>query len=274
MFTRRAFFFNAAVATIAAAGAARAAEEHAAVEHEAAPAPPPKAPAKKQAALKTPPPPEAAAAADGDACAVPTPELQKATSPLAAVKMLKDGNARFVSGKPRNCDVKKALELTSQGQAPIAAVVSCVESRVPPEIIFDQQLGDIFCARVAGNFVNDDIIGSLEYATRVAGARAIVVLGHTSCGAIKGAIDGAKLGLLTKTLENIRPAIEMSSQVEGDRTSSNRELVQTVAEANVMLNVMKLTEKSDIMKSLIIQRQLLIVGAMHDIHTGEVTWLS
>lgn len=267
---------NAAIASLAAATAARANDEHAAVEQEAAPAPPPKP--KKSAALKTPPPAEAgaeaAASPDGNACTVSTSELQQATSPMAVIKMLKEGNARFLGGKSKNCDPRKAIEVTSHGQAPLAAVVGCIDSRVPPEMIFDQQLGDMFCARVAGNFVNDDIIGSLEYATKVAGAKVIVVLGHTSCGAIKGAIDGAKLGNLTKMLENFRSAIDMSSQVDGEHTSSNKILVQTVAETNVMLNVMKLTEKSDVMKELVIKRQLLIVGAMHDIYTGQVTFLS
>lgn len=278
MFSRRTFFTHAAAATIAMTTLARSSQEaQGAADHGDAhgAAEPPK-PEAKSANLRTAPAgsPQAASPRSDDACQVFTPELQKATTSLAALKLLKEGNARFIAGKPLNCNALQAVEVTSHGQAPFAAVVGCIDSRVPPEQVFDQQLGDIFCARVAGNFVNDDIIGSLEYATKVAGAKAIVVLGHSSCGAIKGAIDGAKLGLLTKMLENFRPAIEMCSYVEGERSSANKQLVQTVAEANVVLATMKLTEKSNVLKELVVQRQLIIAPAMHDVYTGQVSWLS
>lgn len=276
MFTRRTFFMNAAAATLGVAAAAKArAAEHG---HEEAPAHAAVEPKPETAKLMPAnPPPKgapAAAAKGGDVCEIYTPDLQKQTTPLQAIKYLKEGNARFLAGKPVNCNQLAAVEETSHGQAPFAVVVGCIDSRVPPEMVFDQQIGDIFCARIAGNFVNDDIVGSLEFATRVAGARAIVVLGHTSCGAIKGAIDGAKLGMLTKMLENFKPAIETCAYIEGERSSTNKPLVQAVSEANVLLAAMKITEKSDVIKQLIVQRQLIIAPAMHDIYTGQVTWLS
>jgi carbonic anhydrase len=210
------------------------------------------------------------AAKANDACVVFTPDKQKATTPDGALQLLKDGNARFVSGKSVNCDMSAQVRDTAAGQAPFAVVVGCIDSRVPPELVFDQQLGDIFAARIAGNFVNDDIIGSLEFATKVAGAKAIVVLGHTECGAIKGAVDGAKLGLLTKMLENFKPAIEASSGIDGDKSSKNKKLVQAVADMNAQLAAKKLTERSDVLRELVEQKQLLITSAMHDLSTGTV----
>ncbi len=133
-------------------------------------------------------------------CAVFTPERQRNTTPDQAVALLKQGNERILAGKPINCDLVTQVKDTAAGQAPFAAILGCIDSRVSPELVFDQGVGDIFCARVAGNFVNTDIIGSLEYSTRVAGAKAIVVLGHNNCGAIKGAIDKVKLGNLTAML--------------------------------------------------------------------------
>ena len=140
-----------------------------------------------------------------DSCAVFTKETQDATTPDAALKRLADGNARFVAGKTVNCNLMQQVKDTATQQSPIAAIVGCIDSRVPPELVFDQRLGDIFAARIAGNFVNTDIIGSLEFATAAAGAKLIVVLGHTECGAVKGAVDDVKLGNLTATLANIRP---------------------------------------------------------------------
>ena len=149
----------------------------------------------------------AAAAGDLHAaqCTVFTAERQKATSPDDALRMLKEGNARFVAGQTTQCDFMAQVKETSAGQAPFAAIVGCIDSRVPPELMFDQQIGDIFCARIAGNFVDVDILGSLEFATKVSGARLVVVMGHTDCGAVKGAIDGVKLGNLTDRAQAFRP---------------------------------------------------------------------
>lgn len=209
-----------------------------------------------------------------DACTVFTPDIQKATSPEAALELLKAGNARFVAGKSVNCDLLGQMKATANGQSPFAAIVGCIDSRGSPELIFDQQIGDIFAARIAGNFVNDDIIGSLEFATKVAGAKAILVVGHSECGAVKGAIDGAKLGLLTQVLEKIGPAIEASTEAEGgDKSSKNKKLVQKVADKNALLAAKALTDRSEVLRELVEQKQLVIAAAMHDIATGEVRFL-
>jgi carbonic anhydrase len=201
-----------------------------------------------------------------------TKDSQRATSPADALARLRTGNERFVGGHTVNCDLIKQAKETAKGQAPFAAVVGCIDSRVPPELVFDQRIGDIFCARVAGNFVNTDIIGSLEFATKITGTRAIVVLGHNECGAVKGAIDNAKLGNLTATLANIRPAVK-ATKAGGEHTSKNAGFVQAVAETNVRMAVAALTAKSKVMKQLVAAGDLKIVGAMHDLATGKVSWL-
>lgn len=213
-----------------------------------------------------------AAARGQDACAVVTADKQKTTTPASAIQALKDGNARFIAGKTINCDLRTQVVATSTGQYPIAAIVGCIDSRVPPELVFDQRLGDVFAARIAGNFVNTDIIGSLEFATKVAGAKAIVVLGHTECGAIKGAVDNAKLGNLTKMLENFVPAVSAAQSVEGDKNSKNKKYVQAVADRNVEIAAKQLTEKSEVLRELVAAGQLQIVSAMHDLATGKVTF--
>ena len=205
-------------------------------------------------------------------CAVFTRERQKATSPDDALRMLKEGNERFVTGKTVNCDLMAQVRETASGQAPFAAVVGCIDSRVPPEIVFDQQIGDMFCARVAGNFVNLDIIGSLEFATKLAGTPLIVVLGHSECGAIKGAVDGAKLGNLTAMLQHFNPAIAASKSVSGDHNSKNKTYVQAVADANAKIAAKDLTAKSKVIRELVEKKQLRIVSAMNEISTGRVTF--
>ncbi|MCO5130361.1 MAG: carbonic anhydrase family protein [Xanthobacteraceae bacterium] len=214
-----------------------------------------------------------AEAAESAACAVPTRESQHAKTPADVLARLKAGNERLVTGNIVQCDLMQQVKGTASGQAPLAAIVGCIDSRVPPELVFDQKIGDIFCARVAGNFVNTDIIGSLEFATVLSGARAIVVLGHSSCGAIKGAIDNAKLGNLTATLANIRPAVK-ATKTSGERNSKNTAFVEAVAEKNVRMTVAALNERSPAMRKLVAAGDLKIVGAMHDIATGKVTWLS
>ena len=152
-------------------------------------------------------------------------------------------------------------------------VVGCIDSRVPPELVFDRHIGDIFSARVAGNIVNDDIVGSCEFATKLAGAKLIVVLGHSECGAIKGAIDGAELGELTQLPAKIRPAVEASKDAPGDHTSKNKDFVLQVAIANAKLASENLTKTSDVLRDLVATKQLKIVSAMHDIATGRVTFM-
>jgi len=207
-------------------------------------------------------------------CAVFTPERQKNTTPDQAIALLKQGNERLLAGKSINCDLVTQVKDTAAGQAPFAMIVGCIDSRVSPELVFDQGVGDVFCARVAGNFVNADIIGSLEFATKVAGAKAIVVLGHNNCGAIKGAIDKVELGNLTAMLQNIEPAVESLGKLQGERDSRNAELVQQVAIANAKLAAQNIQKRSEVMSDLIKAGELKVVSAMHDLATGKVTWLS
>ncbi len=210
----------------------------------------------------------------GGVCSAFDKSRQDGTSPDQALQMLQDGNARFLSGKSVNCDLLAQVRATASGQAPFAAVVGCIDSRVPPELVFDQQIGDIFAARIAGNFVNTDIIGSLEFATKLAGAKLIVVLGHTECGAIKGAVDDAKLGNLTATLANIRPSVIKIKPVDGPQTSKNKQLVQAVADQNARDAAAMLSARSQVLRELVSAGQLKIVAAMHDVGTGKISWLS
>jgi carbonic anhydrase len=199
-----------------------------------------------------------------------TREAQAAITPAKALEMLKQGNERFASGQSIKRDYLAQVKQTSKGQYPFAAVVSCLDSRIPPAIVFDRGIGDLFVASVAGNFVNDDILGSLEFATRLSGARLIVILGHTECGAIKGACDAAQLGLLTATLANINPAVKA---VQGDytpRTSANADFVQAVAELNVQLTMETLRDRSVVLREMIDKGEIGLVGAMYDVSSGKV----
>jgi len=199
-------------------------------------------------------------------------ETQSAMTPKDAVQMLKDGNARFVGEKMVNRDLISQVKETGGGQYPFAAVVSCIDSRIPTEIVFDQGIGDIFNARIAGNFVNQDILGSLEFATKVAGAKTIVVMGHTQCGAVKGAADGVELGNLTAMLAHIQPAID-AVEVSGERNSKNAEFVQKIADMNVELTIEKIKSDSDVIREMYENGEVSIVGAMYDVETGKVTFM-
>jgi len=199
-----------------------------------------------------------------------TREAQAAITPAKALEMLKQGNERFVSGKSIERDYLAQVKQTSSGQFPFAAVVSCLDSRIPPAIVFDRGIGDLFVARVAGNFVNDDILGSLEFATKLAGAKLILVMGHTECGAVKGACDAAQLGLLTATLANINPAVKA---VQGDytpRNSQNDEFVQAVTEMNVLHTMQTLRDRSVVLREMIDKGEIGLVGAMYDVSSGRV----
>ena len=203
-----------------------------------------------------------------------TQEAQQKMSPDEALAALKAGNERFVTGNMRKRDLMGQVRETASGQFPFAAVLGCVDSRVPPELVFDQGVGDIFTARVAGNFANTDIIGSMEFATRVAGARLIVVLGHSECGAVKAACDHAQLANLTSTLSNISPAVYAVRGFEGSRTSKNKEFVQRVAEENVRIAVNSIVDRSPVMRGLMAEDALEVVGAMYDVATGRVSFFS
>ena len=202
-----------------------------------------------------------------------TREAQASITPDTAREMLKQGNQRFVSGQAEKRDFLVQVKQTSGGQFPFAAIVSCLDSRVPPEIVFDQGIGDLFVARVAGNFVNDDILGSLEYAARVAGAKLIVIMGHTECGAVKGACDSAQLGLLTATLANINPAVNSVQGNYEPRSSKNTDFVQAVAEKNVELTMGKLRDRSVVLRGMFDKGEIGMVGAMYDVSTGKVQFL-
>ena len=202
-----------------------------------------------------------------------TPESQSATTPSQAIEMLKQGNARFTAGSSSNRDYQSQVSQTAAGQYPFAAVVSCIDSRIPTEIVFDQGIGDIFNARIAGNFVNEDILGSLEFACKVAGAKAIVVMGHTSCGAIKGACDKAELGNLTQMLEKIMPAVDAIHTPEGaDRSSDNAAFVDAVAAKNVELTLAKIRENSSVLNEMLEANEIEIIGAMYDVASGKVSF--
>ena len=196
---------------------------------------------------------------------------QSAMNADAAIAALKSGNQRFVSGNMLKRDLMKQVKATGYNQYPLAAIVSCIDSRAGPEIVFDQGIGDVFSARVAGNFVNEDILGSLEFATKAAGSKLIVVLGHSSCGAIKGACDDVVLGNLTGMLAKIKPAVA-SVTTTGDRSSKNDAFVQMVAEANVKRTVNEIFARSPVLKAQADAGEIKIVGAMLDVKTGVVTW--
>ena len=215
----------------------------------------------------------ARARAQGVECAVFTAQRQRETTPDEALRRLVEGNERFVAGRTVSCDLRAQVRETADGQAPYAAIVGCIDSRVPPELVFDQRLGDVFCARIAGNFINDDILGSLEFSTRLSGAKLIVVLGHSECGAIKGAIDGAKLGYLTAMLRNFAPAIK-ATRPNGEASAKNAAYVQAVAETHAKLAAAQLTSRSEVLRGLVEQRKLRVAAAMHDVATGRVSFLA
>jgi len=201
-------------------------------------------------------------------------ESQSAITPSQAIEILKEGNARFVSKASTPRDYPSQVAATSGGQYPFAAVVSCIDSRIPTEIIFDQGIGDIFNARIAGNFVNEDILGSLEFACKVAGAKAIVVMGHTSCGAVKGACDKAELGNLTQMLEKITPAVDAVETAEGaDRSSANAAFVDAVAAKNVELTLANIKKNSQVLSEMIEAGEIEIIGAMYDVASGKVSFI-
>ena len=216
----------------------------------------------------------AALAQTDDLCAVATKETQAATTADQALLRLKAGNERFRTGRSLHCDLVGQIKATAKGQAPFAAVLGCMDSRVAPELVFDQQLGDILTVRVAGNIVNTDNLGSLEYATKVLGTKLIVVLGHSECGAIKGAIDDVKLGNVTALLSNIRPAVVKVAAGDGDHTSKNKKFVQEVADQNARDAASLLTARSEVLAAQLKEHQIKIVSAMHDVSTGAIRWLA
>lgn len=208
-----------------------------------------------------------------EACRLPDQTRQSGLTPDAALAELKEGNLRFAQGRLQRCDLRAGVRATAAGQYPIAAVLGCIDSRVPPELVLDQSIGDIFVARVAGNTVDTDILGSLEYAVAVAGAKAIVVLGHSECGAIKGAIDKVELGNLTSLLSRFDAAVAQAGSVPGERNAHNKALVQAVAERNVRLTLQRVRDESPVIAGLVSAGRVALAGAMHDVGSGELRWL-
>lgn len=211
----------------------------------------------------------------GEASTVMTSELQVKLAPLEAFEDLKAGNARFIAGDltPRDY-LTQADRTATAGQYPKAVVLSCLDSRVPPEIIFDQGIGDIFVGRIAGNFENSDMLGSMEFATAAAGVPLIVVLGHGSCGAIKGAADAVELGNLTGMLEHLQPAIDAAERkVGGPVAGSNAQLVAAAVEANVEQTMADITANSEVIAGLVASGDVAIVGGVYDLASGQVLWM-
>jgi carbonic anhydrase len=203
---------------------------------------------------------------------VHTKESQESTTPRRALEFLMEGNLRFVNNLESNRDLLLQANLTRDGQWPFATILSCMDSRTSAELIFDQGLGDIFSIRIAGNIVNTDVLGSLEFACRVAGSRLIVVLGHSSCGAVKGACDHVELGNLTELLSKLQPAVYQERTVTDPtlRNSKNRDFVENVARINVMRSVRSVIDRSFILERMIEEERIGVVGAMHNLDTGRV----
>lgn len=203
-----------------------------------------------------------------------TRETQATMTPDKSLKFLKEGNQRFQSNLKANRNLLEQVNDTSDGQFPFATILSCIDSRVSAELVFDQGLGDIFSVRIAGNFVNSDILGSMEFGCKLAGTKLIVVLGHTACGAVKGACDDARLGNLTGMLAKIKPAVKAVTEPKDPslRNSKNSEFVDNVAAKNVQLTIDRILEESDVLAEMEKNGEIKIVGAMYDINTGAVNF--
>ncbi|BDW92224.1 carbonic anhydrase [Muricauda ruestringensis] len=204
-----------------------------------------------------------------------TKETQLTMTPKKAIDFLKEGNERFQQNLKANRNLLEQVNDTKDGQFPFATILSCIDSRVSAELVFDQGLGDIFSIRIAGNFVNEDILGSMEFACKLAGTKAIVVLGHTSCGAVKGACDHARLGNLTALINKIEPAVEAVSEPKDEsmRNSKNLEFVDAVAVKNVEMTLDNIRKQSEVLKEMEEAGEIALVGAMYDISDGKVTFL-
>ncbi len=198
---------------------------------------------------------------------------QAEATPARVLEWLERGNERFATGQAEPRDMLHDQRATATGQYPLAAILGCIDSRAPAEFIFDAGLGDLFDARVAGNVADADLVGSLEFACQVSGAKLVAVMGHTSCGAIKGAIDGVQLGNLTGLLVKIQPAVAAVPNTTGDRSSKNAAFVEAVAEANVRLTVERIRELSPTLRDLEREGKIRIVGCLYQLDTGRVLFL-
>jgi carbonic anhydrase len=201
-----------------------------------------------------------------------TKEIQTALTPEKAIEILKKGNERFVNNLKANRNLLQQVNETAEGQYPFAFILSCIDSRTSAELIFDQGLGDIFSCRIAGNILNEDILGSMEFACKVAGAKVVLVLGHTKCGAVKGACDNVKMGNLTGLLEKLKPAINAETTITVDRSSKNAEFVEKVSELNVKLTMKQIKEKSPLLKEMLEKGEIDVCGGIYDVETGAVNF--
>ncbi len=197
-------------------------------------------------------------------------ELQQQITPRHALELLQEGNKRFIQNVKLDRNLLEQVNDTRDGQWPFAVVLSCIDSRTSAELIFDQGIGDIFNARIAGNIVNDDILGSMEFACKVAGSKLIMVLGHTNCGAVKGACDHVEMGHLSALLHKIEPAVQSETTVQENRTSANKDFVERVAKLNVEKGVQEILERSNILREMVEDGKVGICGAMYDVRTGNV----
>jgi carbonic anhydrase len=201
-----------------------------------------------------------------------TKETRDKLTPDLALEVLKEGNERFVNNIKAHRNLLEQVNETSSGQFPFAAILSCIDSRTSAELIFDQGLGDVFSIRIAGNILNDDILGSMEFSCKIAGSKLIVVLGHTNCGAIEGACNNVVLGHVTTLLSKVKPAIEMETKTVAERTGKNKIFVQNVTINNVHNVVKNIRLQSPILKEMEQSNQIKIVGGLHDLETGKVVF--
>jgi len=198
-----------------------------------------------------------------------TKEQQQKLTPQDAINLLKEGNKRFVNNLKLNRNLLQQVNETSEGQFPFAVILSCIDSRISAELIFDQGLGDIFSIRIAGNVLNEDILGSMEFACKLSGSKLIAVIGHTKCGAIQGACDNVKLGHLSTLLAKIKPAIELTEQQFDRQTTSKKDFLNEVTEINVHLVIKQILERSPVIKELVENKQVGIIGGIYHAETGE-----
>ncbi|HRK54487.1 MAG TPA: carbonic anhydrase family protein [Cyclobacteriaceae bacterium] len=199
-----------------------------------------------------------------------TKELQAEITPQSALEILKKGNERFVNNLKANRNLLQQVNETAEGQHPFAVILSCIDSRTSAELIFDQGLGDIFSVRIAGNILNEDILGSMEFACKVAGAKVVLVLGHTKCGAVKGACDNVQLGNLTALIGKLLPAVKAEKSTVTNRNSNNSEFVENVATLNVKMTKKHIAERSSILKDMAEKGEIIIAGGMYHVDTGKV----
>jgi len=202
-----------------------------------------------------------------------TKEQRDKMTPDEIIQQMKAGNERFRSGKPQHRDLMREAKATAKGQYPAAMVFSCIDSRAPAELILDFGIGDIFSGRVAGNVVDEDVLGSMEFACKAAGSKVVLVMGHTACGAIKGAIDEVKIGNLTALLAKIRPAVEATHYTAGERSAKNYGFVDAVARKNVSLTIANIREKSPVLRDLESGGSIKIAGSMYNLETGMVEFI-